>query len=593
MDREHNERNEREKSEGRMQQNGHRSGAPLVDLELLERVKQRKEEEEKRAHERRMAAAKKLQELEQKISKKKEMSNESENDLNASPPGAKSDGSEPRSNDRYSRSDDGKRDNKDARDYGNRYGSKFDRELDTRDRGTPNAGDPFFNKPYQSNLPPRFQKQRDQQDRHPFKTEPPHRPSPRDQIRRPNQSMQQPHVMKRNVDDFRDSKSPGYYKGSGGPYSTHSKTSSSGLCESEDDDRVSSGRESISRSSVGERTSHLARSTSDSSQPEFKEKIGSWADEMEIDLKHHTQRQISSTSSTSANDDIQPKQILQRVRKVSIESRSDKEKSEERELHSSIHSTGSASKLLNQSQEDIGKSITSPSMIEAPKCWGDSAPTTPEIARKSSEPLGDLTTIGSAKSIDAEKKTLESVLENEASGNEKKGDDKTNATATKTARGYGHPKESYSSDDNKHGNALKRPNARGGRHDTRGPPPSRGYGGGGGGNSSYRGNNPNWNNRRGGRRYNDYSESEGSDDEFQGRGNRGKDDRFKADSSNRRDAPQSHQKDVFVPRGEPSRRGRGGYVFDCYFLLFKISIFYFFLFFCIIQSNGRPSCETH
>lgn len=558
MDREQNERNEREKSEGRMQQNGHRSGAPVIDAELLERVKQRKEEEEKRANERRMAAAKKLQELEQKMNKKKELSVD-ENDLNASPPGAKSDGSEPRSNDRYNRSDDGKRDGKDSRDYGNRYDSKFDRDIGARDRGNAtNAGDPFFNKPYQSNLPPRFQKQRDQQDRHPYKSEPPHRAGPRDdtrQIRRPNQPMQPPHVMKRNVDDNRDPKSPGYYKGGAGAYS-HSKTSSSGLCESEDDDRVSSGRESISRSSIGERTSHLTRSTSDSSQPEIREKIGSWADEMEIDLKY-PQRQISSTSSTSLNDDIQPKQILQRVRKVSIESRSDKEKSEERELP--MHSSGSASKLLNLSQEDGAKLITSPSMIEAPKSWGDSAPTTPEIIRKSTDPLSDSSSV-TVKTADIDKKPLESVLENEPSGTEKKADDKSNAIAAKTGRGYGsHTKETYSSDDGKHGNALKRPNTRGGRHDPRGAP-NRGYGGGG--NSSYRGNNnnSNWNNRRG-RRYNDYSESEGSDDEYHGRGNRGKDDRFKHDNSNRRDGNQSHQKDVFVPRGEPSRRGRGGYVF--------------------------------
>lgn len=91
----------------------------------------------------------------------------------------------------------------------------------------------------------------------------------------------------------------------------------------------------------------------------------------------------------------------------------------------------------------------------------------------------------------------------------------------------------------KHGGMQKRPNTRGGgRHDTRGPS-SRNYGGGG---SSYRGHpNNNWNNRRGKpNRYNEYSESEGSDEEYHGRGNRGKDD------------------PVFVPRGEPSRRGRGG-----------------------------------
>lgn len=553
MDRE-NERNEREKSSdpSRMQQNGHRSGAP--DPELLERIKQRKEEEERLANERRLAAAKKLQELEQKINKKKEMSGDNENESNASSSAVaygKVEANDPRTNNnRYMNNDDGKgRDGKDSREYGNRYESKFDR--DSRERGPPNAGDAFFNKPYQSNLPPRFQKQRDQQDqRHPFKSEPPHRPGPRDQLRRPNQP---PHVMKRNIDDTRDSKSSGYYKGNAasGAYSTHSKTSSSGLCESEEEDRVSSGRESISRSSAGERTAHLARSISDSSQTDFKEKIGSWADEMESDYKQ-PQRQISSTSSTSANDDIQPKQILQRVRKVSIESRSDKEKSEERELSAANTSI----KSLNQSQEDVTKQFgTSPSMIEAPKSWGDSTPTTPEIARKSIDILSDSSSV-TAKTTDTDKKPLEKVLENEAIGSstentDKKHDDKLNTSPTKPInRGYGggHSKDTYNSDDGKHG---KRPNTRGGRFDTRGAPP-RGYGG----NTSHRGGSSWNNNRRGGRRYNDYSESEGSDDEYHGHGNRGKDDRYKHDSSNRRDS--SHQKDVFVPRGEPSRRGRGG-----------------------------------
>lgn len=554
MDRENNERNEREKSEtSRMQQNGHRSGAPSLDADILERIKQRKEEEEKMENERRMAANKKLQELEQKMNKKK-TGGDNENESSASGAYGKGDTNE-RGNDRYSsRSDEVKgRDNKDSRDYGNRYDSKFDRDMGSRDRGSANAGDAFFNKPYQSNLPPRFQKQRsDQHERHPYKTDAPrdHRAGPRDQIRRPNQSMQQPHVMKRNVDDIRDSK---YYKGSAAGGYSQSKNTPSGLCESEDDDRVSSGRESISRSSAGDRASHMARSTSDSSQPELKDKIGSWADEMESEHKQSLpQRQISSTSSASANDDIQPKQILQRVRKVSIESRSDKEKSEERELHSNT-----SVKSLNQSQEDVNKQLLISSIvIEAPKSWADSTPTTPEIGRKSTEILSD----SSFSKIESDKKPLESVLENEPTGSsaEKKSDDKLNLSGPKI-RSYSssHSKDAYSSDDGKHGNAMKRPNTRGGRHDPRGGP-SRNYGGG----SSYRGGsswNNNSNNRRGRpNRYNDFSESEGSEDEYHGRGNRGKDDRFKHDSSNRRDAPQSHQKDVFVPRGEPSRRGRGG-----------------------------------
>lgn len=82
------EQNDRDKIGGnRMQQNGHRTGAPVVDAEVLERIKQRKEEEEKRVNERKLAAAKKLQELEQKINKKKEILGENECELSSTPPG--------------------------------------------------------------------------------------------------------------------------------------------------------------------------------------------------------------------------------------------------------------------------------------------------------------------------------------------------------------------------------------------------------------------------------------------------------------------------------------------------------------------------
>lgn len=139
-----------------------------------------------------------------------------------------------------------------------------------------------------------------------------------------------------------------------------SNTTTIGSCELEGDDHVSSGRESIVRSSTGERTKHLARSTSDSSQPECQ-------GEMEI-VSRQPQRQISNTSNTS--DDIQPKQILQRVRKVLTDSRSDKEDTEERELSS--HSVGNIS-ISNQLQEDVTKQfITSSSMIEVPKSWAGS-----------------------------------------------------------------------------------------------------------------------------------------------------------------------------------------------------------------------------
>lgn len=77
-------------------------------------------------------------------------------------------------------------------------------------------------------------------------------------------------------------------------------------------------------------------------------------------LKHHgitpaaedsldENSEVDEISSTPATDDIQPKQILQRVRKTSIDSRSDKEKFEECDLLHSVSNT--SNKSLNQSQE--------------------------------------------------------------------------------------------------------------------------------------------------------------------------------------------------------------------------------------------------
>lgn len=502
-------------------QNGHR-GIPVLDAEVLERVKQRKEEEEKRAHDRRVAAHRKLQELEQKLGKKKDG-----DDIEQSPPPTGSyakDNIDPRNktNDRYGRDETKPRDGKvDGRDYGSRYDrdSKYDRELGSRDRGTPNSAE-YYNKPYQSNLPPRFQKQRDQQDRHPaYKTEQPLRSLPRDHMRRPNPSLPQNYIAKGRRDM---------------PRRDGTSISSDIAIIDSDDEHVSSGRESISRNSASERPTILTRSTSDSSQTEFKEKIGSWADEAEQDYKP-TQRQISSTS--SANEDIQPKQILQRSRKVSVESRSDKEKSEEREIAQP-----------SSAYDDVSKHFgTSP--IEAPKSWADSSSsseiTIRENASETSKPI-----------VEADKKPLEKVLENvstEAAANEAKGkaDEKIEKQANRSFSSS-HSKDPYSSDDGKHGSLSKRPNTRNIRHENARTPSSRNYG------QSYRGQPKTWNNRRGPSRFNEYSESEGSeDDEYHGRGNRGKDERFRQTDSSGKGDQQSQPKNVFVPRGEPSRRGRG------------------------------------
>lgn len=525
VEREQNDRNDRDKMGARMQQNGHRSGAPVLDPETLERIKQRKEQEEKREYERKMAAARKLQELEQKINKKKEMLGDNEIDSGAASSaaaegrykqqsGSTFPGKSAQSNEfsGSGRSDDGKiRDGKDSRDYDsrNRYDSKYERdapykdrdyrdrgERDARSGGAANAADgSFFNKPFQANLPPRFQKQRQDQDQRPSYNERSNERDRRDgrdgredrggysssrgvqhNIRRPvNTQSMQSHSNKRSPDDVVLAR-----RGADIPGGNRKRF------DSEEDDRFSSGRESVSRNSVGERPTQLARSISDSSQrktsvssedkpldssmrsersSESREKIGSWADEVEEKGEPIPilKSQHSNTSSGSMNDDNAPKQILQRVRKVSIESRSDKEKSEEREF---------PAKTLNQSHEDVslgtspdyhgkplyaigqsdGKSsgptgnnqanrqtIACSLTMEAPKSWADSTPTTPEIARKSTENLSDSSSV---KASDGDKKLLERVLENEpGSGGESKGDDKL------ASKHRGYSKDAHSSDD--------------------------------------------------------------------------------------------------------------------------------------------------
>lgn len=690
-ERDHNERNEREKDSSsssssataaNSRQNGHRAGTSIVDADVLERVKQRKEEEERRITERKQAAAKKLLELEQKISnniQRSQMSTQhstlpdgehatfnaprwsklgggsgggvgsGEDSADATAPTASIKGGDAQlTSDFRSMTQISGGGNDSARGYGSEgksrgYESKYERDINSRERdGAYKDRDGFMSRDrerererdrdaprgqqFHANLPPRFQKQRDQE-RGPYER------SSSNLVRGSNtfagerdgknvpfaQQYDPRYIHSQNYKQTSASSSSSHHTkrnvggGSGNDEIVLARrgTDIAGAStqrkrfDSEDDDRFSSsGRESISRNSASDRhPPQLARSISDSSQrktsvssedkpldgslrsdrSQSREKIGSWADELELDSKKDdaitvpqtlksqlSNTSIGSSSMASANDDNQPKHILQRVRKVSTDSRSDKEKSEERES-GKFDEKAAAAAANNQTS-------AASSIIEGPKSWADCVPDTPESAktssiRKSSENANELlaaATLSPAAKSDAgdNKKILESVPEtNEQSATDKKSDEKL-AAAKQAVRNYtsGQGKDGSSEDTaggGKSHSMQKRSSPRGtgaagGRNEMRGPNqrgsgsyPS--YRGGSGGTSSN-----NWNNnRRGGRsnhgRY-DYSESEGSDDEYHSR--RKDDGNFK--QSHGQHASQKEGGTAFVPRGEPSRRGRGG-----------------------------------
>lgn len=651
-----NEKNDREivKERGaddtrdiRSQQNGHR-GSVILETDMLERVKQRKEEEEKRINESKKAAAKKLQELEQKINKKKELAD---------------DGTEPsqvqqsfksmtlignNNDNRYqsNRADNDKlkkeRDNKDAHEYGrgerdaggrdgysfrDRDGQNRDGRTDARNDGrgggpvSSNDQSALFSRQFQTNLPPRFQKQRehghDRPNQHSGGNDRLSAPGERNNynMNRGNNAssagqqneqknvpfaqqydprylhsqnykqQQQPqyHGIKRNPSDenmpVRRNTDINIARGSGGSNIRR-------RIDSEEEDRFSSsGRESISRSSLGDRPALFTRSISDSSQRKTsvssedkpldnsyrsdrsgsRECIGSWADELESETRQATLKK------TSASSDDQPKQILQRVRKVSTDSRSEKERSEEREI---------LANALGKQVSNASDTVKSPGVVttvEAIKSWADSESVDGTVASQKSlddveENLGSNTAIknGSESSV-GDKSPLEAKAIESAEQNPEIENSSVSAKASAKGFGQGQGKDSsLSNDESKQGGLAKRSSPRGGRADARGPPPQRGNTGYQQQTSYNRGGAPNWN-RRGpgagrphGGGYNDFSDSDASDDEYNRGGRRGDPKRkdagggFQQDSGNSRHGPGQHQKETFVPRGEPSRRGRGG-----------------------------------
>uniref|UniRef100_A0A6B2EIL6 BAT2 N-terminal domain-containing protein n=1 Tax=Phlebotomus kandelakii TaxID=1109342 RepID=A0A6B2EIL6_9DIPT len=536
VERERNERNVGERQEGgggRPQQNGHRG----LDAETVERVQRRMEEEERRAFERKQAAAKKLQELEQKMMKKSSADKEM---LEVG--GGGGDGEERSrqgvmissevSNFRaMTQIGDGRafmsrekerlrseRDDK-VRDFG-RY-DKYERDMNSREReykdggsGYRSGGDQremFFSKQFRSNLPPRFQN---------AVTPPgggqagPAGPASRSTATNYESSSGKAVPFAQQY-DIRYINSQNYGKSATPRRNAPPDEMRRRRGDSEDDDRFSSGRESIGRNSIG--TPQLARSISDSSQRktsvsseepqrversesrEFAQPVTSWADELEI-AEGKKMADNKTDDVCESQEEIQPKQILQRVPK---------------------------SITPEMPKEEVEKEKR---MSESPKQW-------------------------SAEGEEKPGKEKQPQLENIA---EKKDEDEGKKEEKKETTP---PMEEGKSQQG------KRPSPRGGRgHDDRDRRDVQGRDRNYGSANMYRGSGGNWNRRGGriggsGRQYGGeyWAPSDGDDeeagDEDYGRRGGG---RGRKDGGGRNSGGSMRKDEAFAPRGEPSRRGRGG-----------------------------------
>lgn len=345
--------------------------------------------------------------------------------------------------------------------------------------------------------------------------------------------------------------------------------------DSEDEDRFSGGRDSTSRNSLGDKPPPLNRSISDSSQrktsvssedkpmdssfrsdrSDSKELTMSWADDLESEMNRMEIRSTSpQVNKSNSSLDNQPKHILQRQPKLSESSRDEKEKSEERDLKSSASEKESSPSVSNRTTES------------PPKVWADCVPETVDGSKvdKSNENLNVSSSSTGQKSGSEEKKAENLAKSNTTSSSKDDEGGKHSITRTYSSGG----KEVHSSDDGKHG-SKPRTSSRGGSRGGSSSGRNDGRDSRGNYNNSYKGQS--WGNRRGGgrqNRYNDYySESDGSDDGNDA--NHRSDRNFKGQrkdvnssmrhvSSRSGSMTQQQQKEGFVPRGEPSRLGRGG-----------------------------------
>lgn len=444
-------------------------------------------------HERKQAAQKKLLELEEKAKKSSpSMEKDKERDDKIGEYDKKSD---------YSK----------KFNVGDKYGDPYD----NYGRGGPSND--FKKSSYQSNLPPRFQKQQ-HFDRNDDRREKPGPPGYKPLHQQDNKNApftQQPSyeqrwtynkqnpATRRNV-SLSQSSSDDNRRDNGKSYPRHRR-------ESEEDDYRFTGVSEVKKTTI---QAQITRSMSDSSdklsdhnrsdKSASREYLGTnvcWAEVCEND-KRTIDTKSRRVSESSAMSDDQPRTILQRNKPLHDHKDSKKE--------SKDPTDGEKKSVLSENlQGDIGDD------------------------KKGVEKL--------AVEAADQKKSLESIPEKD------QGVDKSDKESSKIS-------PTKDTDENRHKKASPRSN-----YDRSGPPTRAGF--------NYRGGN-NWQGgRRGGShqrggRY-DYSDSENSDDYEQdwNRGSKGSMGGRK--ENNRRDGAgfgSNAPKEGFQPRGEPSRRGRGGVV---------------------------------
>ncbi|CRL05547.1 CLUMA_CG018044, isoform A [Clunio marinus] len=490
-----------------------------VDQALVERVRQRREEEERLERERKMAAQKKLMELEEKAKmKSSSMEKDKEND------------------EKY-----GDCEKRGSMDYGKKYGGdKYD-SYDSYGRGSAPPND-FKKSSFQSNLPPRFQKQHQNIERHDDRREksggPPGYSKPLHQQDSKNipfaqpsyeqrwtygkqSHQQQPPPTRRNMSSLSQSSSDDNRRDNNKTYGRRRQ-------ESEEDDYRFSKDSSAGNAKKTMQTAQISRSMSDSSdkmsdhnrseKSASREYLGAnvcWAEVCENE-KRTIDTKSRRVSESSAMSDDQPRTILQRNKPL-------QEQLQNKDLK----------KDVKESMESEKKSVLS-----------ESPPKVDSFDDKKAQEKGLDT------SIEQNKKSLESIPEKDQNPVDK------NEGSVKDLLKPTHGKES---DDN-HQTRDKKISPRSNHYDREsrsGPNARGGY--------SYRSSN-NWP-RRGGShqrsgRY-DYSDSENSD-EYEVEWNRnntkslGRKDQIRDGRRDGANYNSSGSKEGFSPRGEPSRRGRGG-----------------------------------
>lgn len=438
-----------------------------------------------------MAAQKKLQELEEKAKNKTLPVADKEKDSDDKP---------------------GDYEKKSDRDYGKKYD-----KYESYDYGRGAPPNDFKKSSFQSNLPPRFQKQQNF-DRHDDRREKPGPPGYKPLHQQDSKNV--PFAQQQSYEQRWS-----YNKQPQQAPPTRRNMSSLSQSSSDDNNRRDNNKGYGRRRQESEEEEYryaketlkkpvqaqITRSMSDSSdklsdhnrseKSTSREYLGTnvcWAEVCEND-KRPSDTKTRRVSESSAMSDDQPRTILQR----------------NKPLHDQLKE---AKKEIKESTDEKKTTVLS----ESP-------------------PKGELIDKILEKSLDGsmeQKKSLESIPEKD------QGADKTdNAKDSKVAK---------ENDDNRH---KKSPRSNRYDRDTRSGPPTRG-------NYNYRGGN-NWQGRRGGGgnqrsgRY-DYSDSENSDDYDQEWNRKGSGGPRKDLNRDGRPNYAGGPKEGFSPRGEPSRRGRGG-----------------------------------